>query len=239
MGTNTIPSAVTGNVIPKEHHNSVKEALAQDHVPRDVDGIATAVEGSLGTSSFPWLQVFFGAVVSALSIRDVSGKIGLYVGGLLKTTIGSSGIEAGSYAPSSVTTNDINNGAITKPKLASANYQISSGSGFTAITSTSFVTVTNQSVTITTNGRPVLLMVTSEGQTSNSTNFAATIDSEWGFFRDSTQLSECQILNSKTGVTSHLDTPTAGTYTYTIKARHTTGAGAVGMDFIRLLALEL
>lgn len=54
MGTNTIPSAVTGETIPQEHHNSIKEALGNDLVPRDTDGIATANQGDIGTSSLPF-----------------------------------------------------------------------------------------------------------------------------------------------------------------------------------------
>lgn len=54
-------------------------------------------------------------------------------------------------------------GAVTKPKLAALGQQVSAScSGFTT-SSTSFVDVTNLSVTITTTGRPVMLMLMADG----------------------------------------------------------------------------
>jgi len=54
MGTNTIPTAVTGTAIPASDHNSLKEAMGNDLVPRNTSGVATADQGDLGSSSLPF-----------------------------------------------------------------------------------------------------------------------------------------------------------------------------------------
>jgi len=102
MGTNSIPSATTGTIIPATHHNSLKEALTTDLVPRDISGNPSANAGDLGSSSLPWLRMFFGLVSSGMSIEDAAGKMVLKINSSTKVTIGPNGIEAGSLAPLSV-----------------------------------------------------------------------------------------------------------------------------------------
>jgi len=55
MGSNNLDSAVSGATIPPEHHNSVKEALASNQVPRNTSGVATDLAGSLGEDSLRFL----------------------------------------------------------------------------------------------------------------------------------------------------------------------------------------
>ena len=45
MGTGLLPSAVDGTVIPSTDHNSIKDVLTEDLVPRNISGVATAVAG--------------------------------------------------------------------------------------------------------------------------------------------------------------------------------------------------
>jgi hypothetical protein len=70
MGTNTLPTAVDGTVIPSTDHNSIKTALTNDHVPRNTSGVPTAGAGSLGTLALPWLKLIFGDVASKLRIES-------------------------------------------------------------------------------------------------------------------------------------------------------------------------
>ena len=57
MGTNSIPTATSGNIIPKEHHNAIKEALSDDLVPRNTAGSPTDEAGDLGSSSYSWKRI--------------------------------------------------------------------------------------------------------------------------------------------------------------------------------------
>lgn len=59
MGTNNIETAVSTTVIPPEHHNSIKTALAGDIIPRNTSGIPTASAGDLGTATYPFSAATF------------------------------------------------------------------------------------------------------------------------------------------------------------------------------------
>ena len=65
------------------------------------------------------------------------------------------GIETDKLAASAVTTGKIAANAVTRAKMEAVGQQISSSSGVFATSSTSFVDVTNLSVSITVTGRPV------------------------------------------------------------------------------------
>lgn len=77
-------------------------------------------------------------------------------------------VTTGKLADSAVVAAKIADGAITPAKLAwASSYAVSSSmpSNFFSTTSTSYVSVTNLSVTITTNGRPVLVALNPSGGT--------------------------------------------------------------------------
>lgn len=69
MGLNNIPTATDGTVIPSSHHNSIKEALTADLVPRNVDGIPQELAGSLGTITFPWIKLVLGIASNRLRVE--------------------------------------------------------------------------------------------------------------------------------------------------------------------------
>ncbi len=56
-GTNDLPIEV-GPVIRKTHINKFQLALVGDNVPRNTLGVATTLEGSLGTTALEWLKAF-------------------------------------------------------------------------------------------------------------------------------------------------------------------------------------
>lgn len=133
-----------------------------------------------------------------------------------------------------------NNGSGTLTWRAS-NYGISSSSGTFTTTSTTYVAVTNLSVTITTNGRPVMLMVQADGTAniltigSNSDGITGIGSRIWfSFVRGTTRLGEQYIWQNDylTGVAqtgrnysapcSLLDAVAAGTYTYTVEIKTST-----------------
>lgn len=58
MGTNTIPSATSGSVIPNTDHNSLVQALLEDFVPRNANRSPEDVAGQLGSSIYRWLRAY-------------------------------------------------------------------------------------------------------------------------------------------------------------------------------------
>lgn len=138
---------------------------------------------------------------------------------------------------------------ITRSNLAAVGQQVSSSCGNFSVP-TSITPVTNLSVTITTSGRPVILMLQSDGTTSVA-NFqlvsglsgcALRIE----FLRNGTQIFPyaCDIGASTTasfpGSIVTLDAPAAGTYTYSVSALIAAFSGAsANIQFCELVAYEL
>lgn len=168
------------------------------------------------------------ASTSFLSI-DTSGNIAAYspvVGGIGTTQL----------ADNAVTTVKITDAAVTRPKLVAVGQQISSTCGFFAPT-TSFTDVTNLSVTITTTGRPVMVILQSDGSASLSflqASGGGTLD--LALFRGASQISDWHFGSAVNCPTLYLDPVAAGTYTYKVQAKASSG-GAV--DQMVLVAYEL
>ncbi len=127
----------------------------------------------------------------------------------------------------------------------------SCGQGAGSGQSGAYVALTNLSVTITTTGRPVYMFLQPDGRQTSPTVASTSIEfdtsggqeSALGFFRDSTFLGEYQGENggattSPPGAFQFLDTPIAGTYTYTVKGRGGTGA-PMAANWVKLVAYEL
>lgn len=57
MGTNNIPTAEEGNIIPPSDHNSIREALDGNQVPRN-NGVPEDEAGSLGTTGTRFTKAF-------------------------------------------------------------------------------------------------------------------------------------------------------------------------------------
>lgn len=134
---------------------------------------------------------------------------------------------------------------------------VSVSSGAFSTSSATYVDVTNLSVTITTTGRPVMVMLVSEGnstpgsESSISWSKAAnTAQAQLRTVRDVTEISNATLYNRAVGATSvdhaipvssysHLDQPTAGTYTYKIQALALAGTGTVFVSNALLVAYEI
>lgn len=134
---------------------------------------------------------------------------------------------------------------ITRSNLAAVGQQVSSSSGVFSTTSTSFVQVTNLSVTITSGGRPIMLIV--QGIEGTQSDFAVSGGSqsfEIAFFRGATQLGTSGV-GGVSGVSvaanlTYLDLPSSGTYTYTVKVKFaTSGTTTAFVQNVVLVAYEL
>jgi len=148
-------------------------------------------------------------------------------------------------------------GSIDPVHLAALGQQLSSSSGAFSTVSATYVDVTNLSVSITTTGRPVMLMLL--GTSSNS--FIATGDNTsddsggnlFKFLRDSTGICETQyrIVASGGGASTigsvlppsciqHVDIVGAGTYTYKLQAKSAAGTpDYIQVNNCKLIAYEL
>ena len=135
-------------------------------------------------------------------------------------------------------------GGITRAKLATGFQQkTASSSGSFSTGSGTYVDVTNLSVTITTNGLPVLLMLTQGGSGSNS--YIGNTGSGTAYFRidrGGSNITQAELkgagINIPPGAICSIDTPTAGTYTYKVQARIGTATTAVVND-CHFQAMEL
>jgi len=135
-----------------------------------------------------------------------------------------------------VTTAKLADAAVTSAKVATSVYQVSSSCGGAfSTTSTSYVDVTNLSVTVTTTGRPVLLSLVADGTTGGGaiTINGANVGCLLKILRDSTDVSIQFFSNNESShsrgfpasMIQHIDVPAAGTYTYKVQAKSDGSAG--------------
>jgi hypothetical protein len=127
---------------------------------------------------------------------------------------------------------------------------VSASCGFFSTNSGTFVDVTNLSVTITTHGKPVLVGIQSDGSGSISsiqTPIGATAGMAVRLLRAATELAQYNLTNNDSiagqGVPPpghFLDTPAAGTHTYTLQAASYAGTGSHAyVNNCKLIAVEL
>lgn len=155
-----------------------------------------------------------------------------------------------------VTTEKIADGAITQSKRVSLGQQISGGSGLFSISSTSYVDVTNLSVTITTTGRLVFLgLIPTDTAPLSYLGISRNSSDAQGYIsivRGATKLTEQVLLAQMSGTTTvksfipvgsvwFVDSVSAGTYTYKIQAKVNTGTSSeeITIQFAKLVAYEL
>lgn len=113
-GVGTISDAVPGTTIFASDFNKMTGALKVDLVPRNSSGVATEEGGSLGSSTYPWNALYFGAAASGLSIDDSAGSIVFKTGSTTRATISSTGLALSSLADGLITWAKLNADAKVK-----------------------------------------------------------------------------------------------------------------------------
>lgn len=140
----------------------------------------------------------------------------------------------------------IKDAGVTRAKLAASTHAISSSCGAYSSGSTSFVDITNLSVSMTTTGRPVKLQIVPDGTAYSASGSYSYIENQaycvFRFMRDAVEVgSICingQTINSKTPATilCAVDIPSAGTYTY--KLQLITSGTPTTIDSVKLFVSE-
>ena len=141
------------------------------------------------------------------------------------------------------------------------NYSVSSSCGFFSTSSTSMVNVTNLSVTITTTGKPVMLVLVPVGQsgsasehgiTSTGAVAGTTYSAFYDFFRDGTTVvtqlndrvrvtpgtSSFLVYTNSSSITA-IDFPSAGAHTYVFRASVSTNTIFANLSNWTLMAYEI
>lgn len=146
----------------------------------------------------------------------------------------------------------IPNGSVTRPKLAALGQITSLSSGNYSLTGTTGqAAVTNLSVTLTTTGRPVMVILEPDGTTNTgavSITWAGGSSSPLAlaFKRGSTSIGINGLFPSSSATIwapcsafSFIDTPTAGTYNYTANVKLGNSGDSVGVSNCILMAYEM
>ena len=144
---------------------------------------------------------------------------------------------------------------ITRNNLAAVGQQVSASSGNFFTSSTSLVSVTNLSVTITTSGRPVMIMLIPDNSISNSSiyslsssgstisflNISGTsgLNSNFRLYSEALGATTIEITYPP-GSFNTFDAPSAGTYTYTVSVMSSASTSSITyVSYVKLVAYEL
>lgn len=219
MGDNTLNAAVDGTVIPASDHNSLRTAILTDNVPRNLSGVATDQAGSVGTSAFSWLSSY----IRKMFIGDPANLNSIEEDGSDDVIIKRNNTQVASFDST----------GITRASFGTLGQQISSGSGSFTHAASTYTDVTNLSITITSNGNPILLNVLPLSSAAafswiGGTHTGGSLDARFRFYRDATRIAEIK-LTADSSVTQApmgtvaIETPVAGTYTYKVQVAVITG----------------
>lgn len=148
---------------------------------------------------------------------------------------------------SNVTTAKIADGAITQAKREALNIQSVGPLNQSSLTSTSWADVSGASVSITTTGRPVMIVFPTGGVTGSAS--ASNLDIGWRIVRDGSAILTTAFKFSQTTTNSYFytpggmlntldDTASAGAHIYKLQYIKTTGTQAEVVD-LRMKAFEL
>lgn len=225
------------------------DLLTEDNISYLNDGAIVAAK--LGASAVTTAKIADSAVTTA-KIADEAITSAKFASGAVIAGIATGEIATAKLADSAVTTAKINDGAITQAKRAALGQQISSSSsGSFSTTNTSYVDVTNLSVSITTTGRPVFLALVNDSSTDGAfvsvTAGGFLALAKLIFVRGSTTISTHFFgLEATAGIIVygaisqfvHVDMPSAGTYTYKVQISTNIG-DQIELWNAKLIAFEL
>ena len=169
-------------------------------------------------------------------------------------TIDASGAVATPIAYSGgITSTNIAPNGVARSNLPLVGQQLSASSGLFGTTSTTAVDVTGVSVSITTTGRPVVIMLVPDGSLALAcigpqSRGATGIFGTYAILRGSTLVGQCVVgtvsgdgnsISAPPGSVAMIDAPVAGTYTYKLQTWSNDTSGGSYVQYVKLLAFEL
>lgn len=167
---------------------------------------------------------------------------------LSHTHIAGDAVTAAKIAAGAVTTAKIEDGAVTDIKRSALNYGVSSSCGSFTSASTSFVDITNLSVTITTIGRPVFIALIPDGSGAYAgvlpDTTAAGNSAEIAVLLNGTEISRYRYFGSNppilpAGIAFFHTGASAGSNIFKAQAKISTGAGTLATSNYKLVVFEL
>lgn len=237
MSTNTIPERQDGTTIFASWANDIRTALSGDVVPRNVSGVPTDQAGSIGSTSYKWLEAFFNNLY--LYNSTTRTKISRASGGSNHELILPNAAPAQNSAPIHASTAGVISYDLT------GNFVESAASGDFDSSATSFTDVTNLSVTITSNGRPVWIGLIGDSA-SVASRVASTSNGNRLRFLKNGATSLCDMFVGSDafihppGMFNFIDTAaTAGSITYKLQVQASSGAQTMSVYRCKLVAVQL
>lgn len=224
-GTNNLPVEHAGT-IQLQHVNKFQQALAGDMVPRNTSGNVTDLGANLGTAAYRW-SIINGQQLSLIQ-NSAGGAVSFKAPASVPLAYT---LTFPSALPASTAFEKVDSSGNVSFIPSAATEQKSASSGSFSTASATFVDVTNLSVTITTGGNRVHigLMGSTGGAYPQGLLGTTGTSSVFKFVRvtggtpSDISLSELGGTSYPPSVLSAIDHPAAGTYTYKVQMKSTTG----------------
>lgn len=227
--------STSASILPSK----LNSTIAGDGIARDgaTGVLSVGVDGSTIEINSDALRVKDAGITGAKLNSNAADASTLEVaGGWMR--VKDSGIVTAKILDANVTTAKIADGAVTQAKREALNIQTSAGCGNYATSSATWVDVTNQSVSITTTGRPVVIQAISQNDATFHSFMSGNCQVR--IMRDASQIAlimaSTSADNNPTSSVSHIDSPAAGTYTYKVQAQTTV---TCNYRYTKLVAYEL
>lgn len=221
----------------------------------DLDEIKNDVETFLNTTKLDATNLQDSAVTTA-KIQDTAvttSKVAATA--ITAAKLATDSVQTAKIVDDAVTTAKINDAAVTSAKLGDiAGEQISSDIDDSDGTG-SWVAVTNASVSIDTEGRPVFVGLQADGDASAGwigvAGVASSVEGQFRLKRDSTVIAVYSLkyavgssashdIQVPMGAIWHVDSPADGTYTYTLEFNYVAGTlSGVEVKNANLIAFKL
>jgi len=235
MSTNTIPERQEGTTIFASWANDIRTAIYGDFVPRNTSAVATDQAGSLGSTSFKWLSAYLH---------------NLYIyNSTLRTRIlrASGGSNYDWNLPNDLPSSDGPLKVSTSGNLSydlQGNFVLSGICSNYSTTSSSFVDPDNLSLSITSNGRPVLLKLISSDTSTPGRLRALSASNEIRILKNGTTtifltaIDEASERNSPAAISTIDTSASAGSITYKVQVK-SDGVNSWLLQRVLLVAVQL
>lgn len=235
-------------------------AMIEDSLSRSGDGgMLVPMLFANGNVGAPGIA-FSNDVDTGIYLNAVGNMRAAVAGGDVLTLTATGAAVTGTLSVSGALTPTGGISGMTRASLPAVGQQVSLSSGNFSTSSTTYVDITNLTVTITTSGRPIILglipdgTANASGLVSQTTDATATVsDSYFKLFRGVSSISEnfiqtigaANVAGLRIGTPPlgcfFVDTPAAGTYTYKMQTHSGAAAYTIStlVQYVKLIAYEL